>query len=796
MQYAGWSNITIDTCVRQEWPNTNLNQRKYLQMRNTTGYHAFIYLRPTRPAGTANPDNKVVKAVCRLTQKGNWTSSGNIYFQMLKAPFQEPSVTWNTAPNVRSEQSALMQFPITGQQEGYNHEFDLGYMFDTACSYGWPYYGFRIYTNINASNLYFFSEYDVGASVPRLPRMYWEWGVEPSAPFNLAPSDTRSLVKPRFTASSGGKEVASFRIQVAENPNFSPSIRDVNIVPDYTGGTWPKRIDYRPGAEFAALSTNSTYYWRVNFLSGSGIRSPWSNVVEFRIFTKPTVAITHVAGDTTSDVSPLLTWDYTPGEGGAQTKYWVTVARFNIAQNTFVPPYYDNSLNKWVDGWGTGIVNSSNAFVQVPDNALEVGQTYVQIVRVYDSMERDIDAFDTAYSFDRNEWRINPDLTITPVVDLTLTQETPSKVTAHGNAPIVHLEWDKLAAPDQFKVYRKDHDYDDTDWRLIDSGPPSDFGAWYGGAAYHMYDLAPGGVTSEYAIHVVVNGKSSSGRTQNPYMAQQPYAAVWQLMLTGGAVCTLSREKEYGAVGGYYMRQNITNGGTHQGHCYLIQPLNTVSIGTKFKAYIRLRSREGNRPIQAVIRETGAPGTIYGYVDMNLTGEWSSAIFEATVTDDVGVSLVLYTGNNTNDVDVDYFYANIQGMIENITVPTEGYWLMAEEDHNLIIPFTKHVTMADIEYDELGEPFYHPFGGHFSVVRTPNVAKKITISAYIRAEEGLIKSLEQMIKRNLICSLSSSKGMITRVVLGKNPRMSEVKELHGLRMYEVQVTLYEVGWPR
>jgi hypothetical protein len=307
MQYAGWSNITIDTCVRQEWPNTNLNQRKYLQMRDTTGYHAFIYLRPTRPAGTANPDNKVVKAVCRLTQKGNWTSSGNIYFQMLAAPFKEPEVTWNTAPNVRSEPSALMSFPITGVAEGYNHEFDLGYMFDTAATYGWQYYGFRIYTNINASNLYFFSEYDIGTGIPRLPRMYWEWGVEPSAPTNLSPADTVSQVKPRFTASSGGKEVASIRLQVAENPNFSPSIRDITWIPDYSGGTWPKRIDYRPGSEFAALSTNTTYYWRINFVSGSGIRSPWSRGVEFRIFTKPTVAITHVAGDTTTDVSPLLT---------------------------------------------------------------------------------------------------------------------------------------------------------------------------------------------------------------------------------------------------------------------------------------------------------------------------------------------------------------------------------------------------------------------------------------------------------------------------------------------------------
>lgn len=796
MQYAGWSNITIDTCVRQEWPNTNLNQRKYLQMRDTTGYHAFIYLRPTRPAGTANPDNKVVKAVCRLTQKGNWTSSGIIYFQMLAAPFKEVSVTWNSAPNVRGEASAKREFAITGQYEGYNHEFDLAYMFDIAAAYGWKYYGFRIYTNINASNLYFFSEYDVGTSVPRLPRMYWAWGVEPSAPFNLAPSDTRSLQKPRFTASSGGKEVAGIRIQVAENAQFSPSIRDVSIVPDYTGGTWPKRIDYRPGAEFANLPTNSTYYWRVNFLSGSGIRSPWSNTIEFRIFTKPEITITHIAGDTTSDVSPLLTWDYIPGEGGNQTKYWVTVARYNVSEGKFVPPYFSNSLNKWIDGWGTGIVKSDNAFVQVPDDALVVGQTYRQIVRCYDSMERDIDAFDPAYSFDTNDWRINPDLTITPVTDLTLTQETPSQVSEHGNAPIVHLEWDKLAAPDRFKIWRKDHDFDDTDWRLIASGVPSDFGAWYGGAAYHYYDLAPGGVTSEYAIHVVVNNKSSSGRTQNPYMTQQPYNAVWTLELASGGAATLSREKEYGAVGGYFMRQNITNGGSHQGHIYIIQPLNTVAIGTTFKAYVRARSREGNRVAQAVIRQTGAPGTIYGYTNLDLTREWSSYTFEAEITDDTGVSLVFYSGNDTDDVDIDYFYANIQGMIENVNITTEGYWLMAEEDHNLIIPFTKHVTLADIEYDELGEPFYHPFGGQFSVVRTPNVAKKITIAAYIRAEEGLIKSLEQMIKRNLICSLSSSKGMITRVALGKNPLMKEVKELHGHRMYEVQITLYEVGWPK
>ena len=792
MQYAGWSNITIDTTVRQEWPDTPLNYRNYLQVCGKTGRHAFIYLRPTRPAGTANPENKVVHAYCRLTQRGTWTNVGTLTFQMLAAPFQEPYVTWNTAPNVRSEASAKREFGVQGQYDGYQHTFDLAYIFETAANYGWKYYGFRIYTNILYGNTYFHSEY----SDKPMVAMHWAWAVEPYAPFNLAPADTVSSTKPRFTASSGGKEVAGIRIQVAENAQFSPSIRDISTVPDYTGGTWPKRIDYRPGSEFAELTSNRTYYWRVNFFSGSGLRSPWSNTVEFRIASKPTITITHVAGDTSSEIEPLLTWDYAGGEGGAQRKYWVTVARFNVAQGKFVPPYFSNSLNKWVDGWGTGIVTSPNTWLQVPPDVLEVGQTYAQIVRVYDSMERDGGAFDPDYAFDRTEWRINPDLTITPVTDLTLTQETPQAIQEHGDAPIVHLEWNKLTTPDRFRVFRKDADFDDTDWRLIDSGPPSDFGAWYGGPAYHMYDLAPGGVNSEYAIHAVVNGKSSSGRTQCPYFAKWPYTNWWQLETVPPAALTLSREKEYGTVGGYYLRANITNGGSHQGHIYLIQPLNAVAIGTTFRAYIRMRSREGSRPVNAVIRMTGAPGTIYGQINETAWGEWRSYTFDATITDDTGVALVVYMGNTTVDLDLDYFYANIGGMVENIQVNTMGYWLMAEEDKNLILPFTKHVETADIEYDELGEPFYHPFGGHFSVVRTPNVAKKITISAYIRAEEGLIKSLEQIIKRNLICSLSSSKGMITRVAVGKNPVMKEVKELHGHRMYEVQLTLYEVGWPK
>jgi len=792
MQYAGWSNITIDTCVRQEWPDTKLNQREYLMMSALEFNRAHIYLRPTRPAGTANPDNKVVHAYCRLTQKGNWTNSGNIYFQMIANSFKEPDLTWNTTPGVRQEASALMQFAFQGVTDGYNHQFDLGPMFDTAAQYGWKYYGFRIYTNNTSQQIFFYSEYGAGA----MAAMHWAWAVEPSAPFNLAPADTVSSTKPRFTASSGGKEVAGIRVQVATDSGFGNIIRDTSTVPDYTGGTWPKRIDYRPGSEFAELPSNATYYWRVNFFSGSGLRSPWSNKIEFRIASKPTCTITHVAGDTSSEVEPLLTWNYGAGEGGGQTKYWVTIARFNISKGVFVPPYYSNSLNKWVDGWGTGIVKSANTFLQVPPDVLEVGQTYVQIVRVYDSMERDGGAFDPDYAFDRTEWRINPDLTITPVSDLTLTQETPDAITEHGNAPIVHLEWDKLTAPDRFKIYRKDHDFDDTDWRLIDSGPPSDFGAWYGGPAYHMYDLAPGGVTSEYAIHTVVNGKSSSGRTQTPYFTKWPYNDVWTLELTSGGACTQSREKEYGTVGGYYCRNHVTNGGSHQGHVYLIQPLNAVLVGTQFRAYIRMRSMEGSKPVNAVIRMTGDPGTIYGQINETAWSEWRSYTFDATITDDTGVALVVYMGNNTIDLDLDYFYANIGGMIENIKVDTMGYWLMAEEDHNLILPFTKHVETAEIEYDELGEPFYHPFGGEFSVVRTPNVAKKISISAYIRAEEGFIKALEQMIKRNLICSLSSSKGMITRVAIGKNPRMTEVKGLHGVRMYEVALTLYEVGWPK
>lgn len=77
---------------------------------------------------------------------------------------------------------------------------------------------------------------------------------------------------PLFTWSTVGG-AASYRIQIAGNPNFIDPVVDQDGLTD-------------PGFEVADLATNTTYYWRVSASSARGM-GPWSLISTLRTFALP-----------------------------------------------------------------------------------------------------------------------------------------------------------------------------------------------------------------------------------------------------------------------------------------------------------------------------------------------------------------------------------------------------------------------------------------------------------------------------------------------------------------------------
>jgi len=689
-----------------------------------------------------------------------------------------------------------MNFDLVGQYDGYCHEIDLAYIYESAVNYGWPYYGIEIKNDLdNNNNIYgFYSEnapnrsYSVG--------VYWEWGVEPSAPTQLHPTGARSLVKPHFIASTAKVEVGTFQIQVSMTTSFTSPIRDNTVIAVDADGH-PQMINYYPGAEFAALSSNSQYYWRCRFTTVDGVTSRWSAVTEFGIFSKPTVNITSIVAGLTTDESPELTWDYTPGEGGIQSKYVVTLFLYNQEKDNYQDPYYDSNLKKWIGGYkiaGEGVGTS----ITVPAGILQTRRSYRQRVKVWDSVARDADISEDDFAQDYTYWRARPDLGTAPASQLAVAlQPTPTALAWHGAAPMVRLTWARAEIPDKFKVYRKILNDPDATWQVLAEDTPDQFAPDYSSGTYAFIDFAPGGQDILYTVHAVVAGKVSHATSVNADMGEQPLSDDWDLSLSGTAAAYLDRKYEAGTYALHFCRITITNGGSGINNIWFGQELPPATAGTVYLTQLRARSKEGNRTIQMELRKTATPGTVYGTLTCALTSEWQWFTLSSTVTDSVSISMRLYCGGDTDDVDVDYFATRIPGAtVELASLTTNGFWLVAEENQDLMIPLTRVVENADIEYSELGEESYHPYGGFFHVVRTPHAAKKMTISGWVTRESGVLLTLERILEDNLICLLSSSKGLSARVVLGKNVKISEVKELHGRQMYNLQLTALEIGYER
>jgi hypothetical protein len=365
--------------------------------------------------------------------------------------------------------------------------------------------------------------------------------------------------------------------------------------------------------------------------------------------------------------------------------------------------------------------------------------------------------------------------------------------------------WQTDEIPDRFKVYRRtfydiegddENDDLDDDWRLIAEGTPEDFAHDYDTGHYYYKDIAPGGRRLYYTVHSIVGKKVSKATNDNIDMIESPLTNAWELATENGAYATMSRIYESGTHGGYFARINITDAGTLVSDIAFKQELPTASAGSQYYIKLRARSMEDNRSITVKLRKKLTPSTIFGEETFALTQEWTWHQFTCTVTEATNLIMVMYCGTDTADVDVDFFVCRLPGAVDTIRIETEGFWLVAEDDKRLALPFTRAVKDATIEYNELGEDSYRSFGGYFSVVRTPNVAKKINISGWVERNSGAIATLEKIMRDNLICILSSSKGLYCRVVLGKNPKISDVAELHGKKMYNMQVTCLEIGWDK
>lgn len=773
---TGLQKVTLDTFVNEHMPSLNSDNDSRLILGDPVGQERRIYLMPSRPEGAGQAANKVLNAILQLTQKGTWTDSHTLTIKLLAAAFNEQKVTWETKPGTRSEGAASMTAAITGVAEGTVFEIDLAPIMEAAANNGWLWYGIEIRTSSTAL-AYFFSEKDANG---RGPHMRWKWSIEPVKPTRLHPSAARSDTKPRFLSETGSVPVESQQIQVATDANFSTIIRDITQT-----GLSKKRVDYDPGAEFTALTSNAIYFWRNRYTTPDGLTSAWSSGQQFSIKSKISVTLNSVITPETNDITPTISWTNVNGEGGAQSKYRITLQEWDEKSQKYLSPKKDKK-GKWSGGYTTGEVKSTSTSFTVPAGVLHTGKKYLLTVDVWDSALRDDESTDRAFTRVTSVFNLLSAGDTAPVDTLTATQTTRDGQPAgtSGAPPIVRLSWTYGGSADRFRVLRRIAG--NSKWKVLADTAPTEFTAEFA-AGYEYYDVGVSGKECIYQVQPIVGNKSAQGVSYNPHFTLG--TDKWSLGVGGGAVASLKVIDDVDTESNKALMVVISNGGTALTNVNLSQALPACGAGKAYKVCLKIRSREGTKSVQCALRRNDSPYTAYGSDTFTIGSAWTTKLWTWTVSEAVTPRLYLYIGGDANDVDIDYFYAEI-APIARITPSTLGAWLITVDDMTLRVPVVLNGQVGNSIEEKREE--LHPLGGKFVVIRSAGAARKISVSCLIDESEGNYRARLDAIRwLGSDCWLTTSKGDVHRVQLGNQ---SERAIRSGSRkLYQLDLDLFEVS---
>lgn len=468
-----------DASVTSGNPSTNYADAKQLHLQNgTPTAYAFLHFNRSFPLGAT-----IIYAKLRVYAKGSWGISPTLTVRRATERWGVNKITSNNQPTVSAP---VVQVTKSSAVDGDLWEFDVTTAMQSV-SNGAVWFGFRIGTdNANARYLYSSDARDFK------PELEIRWSEAPQAPTSLSPSGSQvvSIAKPvlsfDFVDRAGSTAMAALQVQIDAGGNFTTPAFDSGTVT----ATEPE-LDLSTTA-YASLSAGVETRWRARVQDGSGLWSPWSDVVRFRRDNKGTLTITNPpSSGIISEWTPRIIWGLT---GETQTAWQV-----------FITPADDPGTRLY----DTGRTKGTDTSWTLPKAVIFDDNDYRAVVRIWDSKDRVKTGSDRPYTEAVQTFHFNEDPTPNAATGLTAVNLLPRSR--------VQLDWSRATAPDSFTILRND--------RPIETAvAPVDVSN--GGTTYRWVDKeAPPGRQHVYKVQSTVNAKTSTG---NPTVTITPRTTgVW-----------------------------------------------------------------------------------------------------------------------------------------------------------------------------------------------------------------------------------------------------------------------------
>lgn len=462
-------NNAIDTWVSEAEPSRSFptTERFSVEVTGTvTGKRGLIYFARPFPLGST-----IISAVLRIYGADEWpAATRDLSLERITSAWIEGTVTWDTQPTTSSADAVTVQKTAL-LPDGEAWEFAVEAHMQLLADGGTEWYGWMLKTNEAALREFYSAQ--AGDLRPVLEVTY---ALPPSTPTTLSPSGGRavSISHPtlRFDYLDQAGNTALTKIQVQLNPTddwASPAFDSTEL--DANSPTLDLSV-----TAYGGLALDASTYWRCRLQDVSGLWSDWSAAALFQRKAKPTVTITNPAAspnDFVEDASPPITWTVT---GGVQTAWQVVIA--DIEGN-------------WL--YNSGKVLGTATSHAVPSGYINDATTYVVLVRVWDTVDREGTPGDPAYTEASRTFDYQLNGAVTAATGLTATTLGPE--------PGVRLDWDRSSLPDRWTIVR--------DGKVVADRPGADL--FVSGTSYQFTDDGARPNTQHtYEVRAVVNNQTSA----------------------------------------------------------------------------------------------------------------------------------------------------------------------------------------------------------------------------------------------------------------------------------------------
>jgi hypothetical protein len=495
-----------DAWTNENKPAANYGNKARLYIKAGADHQKYAWLFFTKPWPYGAT---IISAKLRLYMGDTISSSTTLSVQRASAKWGVNKITWTTQPATTGTTSTRNKGAAS---PGEMWEIDVTSQVQAAAN-GGVWFGLRVTSNNSNDHWWHSAQSAKGAYRPAL---VVEWSDAPDEPDNLRPGGGRAVPSALPTLAwdfhdvSGDTTLAAAEVHIGstealveagnaewKSGEFSTVAPELNLV----------------GTSYPGIAAGGTQWWRVRSKDGAGLWSIWSDAVSFTRVAKGTLTLTNPSGGVVYDWTPDVSWTFS----GVQRAYQVAVA-------------LASAPNDWL--WDTGKISGSATSVGIPAEVIaDDASTYVVIVRVWDTTDRQATPGDPIYVEATQNFTIAYDSGVAPASSLGVVSD-PVK-------PVAHLSWGRSATPDSWTIQRSSDG--GVTWKYIDDEIGSALST--GGSGYAYDDIAASPYTAyQWRVLAVVGGHQSAG---NPVANGQVRRLAPFLMKKDGsdAVCFLNPQR-------------------------------------------------------------------------------------------------------------------------------------------------------------------------------------------------------------------------------------------------------------